>query len=118
MPEAQAQKGGEQIDRLWDVVIEQRKSESWPPGDGGHWLSPLADERLIGLERDQAALLVSLQNKGIDIPMYGLDSIADPSLSVTRGPSLSRKGVGRSASFRWRDNGGRSDDEQETVSPH
>lgn len=69
----------------------------------------------MSLERDQARLLVSLQDKGIEVPVvgveeYGLDRQDAVDLKASKKP------FGRSGSLRWRDYGGRSDDEQETVS--
>lgn len=68
----------------------------------------------MSLERDQARLLVTLQDKGIGVPVEGPEY---GGLQQDGGSNLDRvkKSVGRSGSLRWRDYGGRSDDEQETV---
>lgn len=73
------------------------------------------DERLMSLERDQARLLVSLQDNGIEVPVvgsdeYGLERNDTVVMKATKGS------IGRAGSLRWRDHGGRSDDEQEIVS--
>lgn len=59
--------------------------------------------------------MVTLQDRDIEIPASGLERA-----SVERNNGVevkaTRQAVGRSGSLRWRDHGGRSDDEHETVS--
>ena len=111
MPEYSAQKANDQVDKLWDVILEQRQSIS-------HGLrSANADEleeRLVNLERDQARLLETLQQSGFDIPMA---SSADGELDGSRGiESRTHKGeASRARSPRWQEFGSRSEDEQEAV---
>ena len=71
----------------------------------------------MSLERDQARLLVTLQDRGIDIPA---SEVEQSHAERNNGAEIkaTKQAVGRSGSLRWREHGGRSDDEQETVSNH
>lgn len=70
----------------------------------------------MSLERDQARLVVSLQDRGIEVPVVEMDNGGSGDRSTAVDAKVSKQSVGRSGSLRWRDYGGRSDDEQEAVS--
>jgi hypothetical protein len=72
------------------------------------------EERLLCLERDQARLLVTLQESGLDIAIpTSAGGQTDPANGMV---SRARKvDLGRSGSLNWRDYGSRSDDDREPV---
>ena len=110
VPEFSAQKANDQLDKLWDVILEQRRSyhlSTWMKADN-------AEERLLNLERDQTRLLRTLHESGFDIPVVSYaDGELDRSLGIVS--RAHKVDASRSRSPRWQDFGSKSEDEQEAV---
>lgn len=124
--------------RLWDMIVEQSKFFTecrWPLMScalEGRML--IVDERLMNLERDHARMLSTLAEHGLEVPVASsadgeLDRLqarrngnAPGAMGAGRSGSeaaIPGMRVGRSGSLRGRDQGTRSDEEQEGVSgPH